>query len=90
MVIEDERPTEATPGTCRSRFATLSNARAAWNRKNERLDLLRPTEARIDPHQRQDGPDHQPGDDQQRQRQRDLTHDQHMARALPRGRIAGR
>jgi hypothetical protein len=27
IVIEDERPTEATPGTCASRSATLSNAR---------------------------------------------------------------
>ena len=53
------------------------------DRDDERLDLLRAHEARIDLSHRDERPNHQPRDDQQRQRQRDLTDDQRIARAMP-------
>ena len=44
---------------------------------------VRPREARLDLSHGDECPDHQPRDDQQHQRQRDLRHDQRVARAVP-------
>ncbi len=63
---------------------------ACWYRDCESLDLLRAREARFDLAHGDERANHQPRDDQQHQGERDLRHDQRVARAVSPGGIAGR
>ena len=59
-------------------------------RDDERLHVGGADESWIDLSHRHECPHHQPRDNQQRQRQRHLPHDERIPRAMPRGRVARR
>ena len=97
--MEDERPTDTTPGTCSRRCAICSCVRAncsplrvtssgiaSWN--------VCTSSGRVKPGMDlphgDERPNHQPRDDQQHQGERDFRDDQRVARAEPRRRIARR
>ena len=102
LAVHRDRGREANGGDARHSGHTFSDAleRARsplvvaderWRyRDDERLNILWANETRVDLAHRDERPNHQPRDDQERQSQCDLPYDERMSSAVPCWSIARR